>query len=134
MVSGEISGAAGFSGVSGAGKRTGVADRRGCGATGFTGGREDPCCCSAGGCGDGTGAAVPSAGFACAEVSGAAEGGVSLGGSGAEASGGEGEGSTHSIFGEDAPRAGTGPSARRAAEAGTRRANFLMLSRLVVMR
>ena len=130
VVSGEISGAAGFSGVSGPGKRTGVAGRRGWGATGFTGGgREDPCCGSADGCGDGTGAAVFSAGFAGAEVSGAADGGVSLGGRGAEACGGPGEGSTHSIFGDDALRAGTRFSTRSAAEAGTRRDNFLMLLR-----
>jgi hypothetical protein len=52
-----------------------------------------------------------------------------LGGSGAEASGGPGEGSTHSIFGDDALRAGTRLSTRSAAEAGTRRDNFLMLLR-----
>jgi len=115
VVRGEYSGAAGRPGACGGGKRTAVA--AGIRWVGFAGGRDDPC----------AGAAGFSVGCVCEDASGAAGGGIFLGGSGAEASGGGGEGSTHSIFEDDAPRAGVKPSARRAAEAGMRRDDFLML-------
>jgi hypothetical protein len=83
------------------------------------GGRDDPC----------AGAGGFSAGCVCEDAPGVAGDALSRGGSGAEAPGGEGAGSTHSIFGDDALRAGTRFSARSAAEAGTRRENFLMLLR-----
>ena len=112
----EYPGAAGRAGACG-GRRTAVAD--GIRWGGLAGGRDDPCAVAGG----------FSAGCICDDASGAAGGGLSRGGNGAEASGAEGEGSTHSIFGDDAPRAGAKLNARRAAETGARRDNFLMLFR-----
>jgi len=115
VVRGVYPGAPGRPGVCGGGKRTAVA--AGIRWGGLAGGPDEPCAVAAG----------FSVGCVCEDASGAAGAGIARGGSGAEASGGGGEGSTHSIFEDDAPRAGAKPSARRAAEAGMRRDDFLML-------
>src|SRR5690242_3297861 len=123
--SGDIPGAVGLARGCGIGKRTavGVDSERGGGFAG--GGRDDPSASVAAG--------GFSAGSVCGSASEAAGGRLSRGGSGAEASGGGGDGSTHSIFADDAARPGIKLNTRRAAETEAIRSNLRIVLRFSVV-
>jgi len=118
-VSGDIPGAAGLARVCGIGKRTAAGADSERGGGGFAGGgRDDPSASVAAG--------GFSAGSVCGSTSGAAGGRLSRGGNGAEASGGGGDGSTHSIFADDAARPGIKLNTRRAAETEASGSNLVI--------